>query len=299
MSKNFKSGFIAIIGRPNAGKSTLLNKLVGKKLAIISNKPQTTRNEVIGILTKKEEYQIVFVDTPGVHKPKNNLGEFMMGTVKKSLNNADLVIYMLDSSKPFGKGEEYIISALKGIKVPIILAINKVDLIPKEDILPIISKYNTLLPLESIIPLSALKDDNLDDLKENIIENLKEGPQYYPDDVSSVLSEKELVGEIIREKVLFLTKEEIPHSVAVVVEVIEEEGKLVKVYASIFVERKSQKGILIGKSGSMLKDIGKRSRIELERLWGMKVYLDLLIKVKENWRKRDNDLKYFGFKQDK
>lgn len=296
MKENFKSGFIAIIGRPNAGKSTLINKLIGRKIAIISDKPQTTRNEVIGILTKKDEYQLIFIDTPGIHKPKNNLGEFMMNTVRKSLKNADLIIYMVDSGKAFGKGEEYAIEIFKKIKAPIIIAINKIDLTPKEEILPVINRYKDLIDLQNIVPISALKEDNLEELKKKIIENIDVGPQYYPEEETSVIGEKELVGEIIREKILFLTKEEIPHSVAVVIEMIEEEGRLVKVYGSIFVERKSQKGILIGKSGSMLKKIGQMSRVELEKLWGMKVYLNLLIKVKDNWRKKEQDLKYFGFR---
>jgi len=297
MKENFKSGFIAIIGRPNAGKSTLINKLIGRKIAIISDKPQTTRNEVIGILTKKGEYQLIFIDTPGIHKPKNNLGEFMMNTVRKSLKNADLIMYMVDSGKAFGKGEEYAIEILKKIKAPIILAINKIDLAPKEEILPIINHYKDLIDLQNIVPISALKDDNLEELREKIIENIDIGPQYYPEEeTSATIGEKELVGEIIREKILFLTKEEIPHSVVVVIEMIEEKSRLVKVYGSIFVERKSQKGILIGKSGSMIKKIGQMSRLELEKLWGMKVYLNLLIKVKDNWRKKEQDLKYFGFR---
>ncbi len=299
MNKEFKSGFIAIIGRPNVGKSTLINNLVGRKIAIMSDKPQTTRNEVIGILTKKDEYQLIFVDTPGIHKPKNNLGEFMMSTVKKSLRNADLIIYMVDSSKSFGRGEEYVIEILKGLKTPVILAINKIDLAPKEEVLPIIKLYEEQIDVANIIPISALKADNIEELKKKILDNIKPGPQYYPEEATSSVEEKDLVSEIIREKILFLTKEEVPHSVAVSVELIEEEGNMVKVYASIFVERKSQKGILIGKQGSMLKKIGKMSRVELEKLWGMKVYLDLLIKVKENWRKRDSDLKNFGFRQEK
>ncbi|MCI0502820.1 MAG: GTPase Era [Fusobacteria bacterium] len=299
MNKQFKSGFIAIIGRPNVGKSTLINNLVGRKIAIMSDKPQTTRNEVIGILTKKDEYQLIFVDTPGIHKPKNNLGEFMMSTVKKSLRNADLIIYMVDSSKSFGRGEEYVIEILKGLKTPVILAINKIDLAPKEEVLPIIKLYEEQIDVANIIPISALKADNIEELKKKILDNIKPGPQYYPEEATSSVEEKDLVSEIIREKILFLTKEEVPHSVAVSVELIEEEGNMVKVYASIFVERKSQKGILIGKQGSMLKKIGKMSRVELEKLWGMKVYLDLLIKVKENWRKRDSDLKNFGFRQEK
>lgn len=299
MNKEFKSGFIAIIGRPNVGKSTLINNLVGRKIAIMSDKPQTTRNEVIGILTKKDEYQLIFVDTPGIHKPKNNLGEFMMSTVKKSLRNADLIIYMVDSSKSFGRGEEYVIEILKGLKTPVILAINKIDLAPKEEVLPIIKLYEEQIDVANIIPISALKADNIEELKKKILDNIKPGPQYYPEEATSSVEEKDLVSEIIREKILFLTKEEVPHSVAVSIELIEEEGNMVKVYASIFVERKSQKGILIGKQGSMLKKIGKMSRVELEKLWGMKVYLDLLIKVKENWRKRDSDLKNFGFRQEK
>ena len=206
---------------------------------------------------------------------------------------------MVDSSKSFGRGEEYVIEILKGLKTPVILAINKIDLAPKEEVLPIIKLYEEQIDVANIIPISALKADNIEELKKKILDNIKPGPQYYPEEATSSVEEKDLVSEIIREKILFLTKEEVPHSVAVSVELIEEEGNMVKVYASIFVERKSQKGILIGKQGSMLKKIGKMSRVELEKLWGMKVYLDLLIKVKENWRKRDSDLKNFGFRQEK
>lgn len=298
--EEFKSGFVAIIGRPNVGKSTLLNSLIGKKIAIMSDKPQTTRNEIIGILTKKD-VQMVFIDTPGVHKPKNNLGEFMMDAVKKNLKNVDVILYLVDGTQSIGKGEEYIIELLKTVKAPVILGINKIDLSPKEQILPIIEAYKDLYHFKNIIPISALKKENFQELEDRILENLKPGPQYYPSEDTSNVSETVLVSEIIREKVLMLTEEEVPHSVAVVIELIEEEesGNLVKVFASIFVERKSQKGILIGKQGSMLKRIGKMSRVELERMWGMKVYLNILIKVKEGWRKRDMDLRNFGYRREK
>lgn len=294
----FRSGFVAIIGRPNVGKSTLLNALIGKKIAIMSDKPQTTRNEVMGILTQ-EDYQMVFIDTPGVHKPKNSLGEFMMDAVRKNLKHVDVVLYMVDAGKAYGKGEEYIISLLKEIRIPVILVINKIDCGAKEEILPVIEEYSGLLEARHIVPISALKKENLDELLSKILENLKPGPMYFPAEETSNVSEPVLVSELIREKVLLLTEEEVPHSVAVVIDLIEEEGDLVNVYASIYVERKSQKGILIGKGGSMLKRIGRMARIELEKIWGMKVYLNIQIKVREGWRRKETDIRSFGYRRER
>lgn len=296
--EELKSGFVAIIGRPNVGKSTLLNNLIGKKIAIMSDKPQTTRNEIIGILTEKE-YQMVFIDTPGVHKPKNSLGEFMMDAVRKNLRNVDVILYLVDGGLEIGKGEEYIIEMLHQVKIPVILVINKIDMRAKEEVLPMMEAYSRLYPFANIIPISALKHENFQELKDKVLDHLKTGPQYYPAEDTSNVSEGVLVSEIIREKILILTEEEVPHSVAVVIDQINEEGSMVNVYASIYVERKSQKGILIGKQGSMLKRIGRMSRIELERLWGMKVYLNLMIKVKEGWRKKDVDIRNFGYRRDK
>lgn len=298
MMEELKSGFVAIIGRPNVGKSTLLNNLIGKKIAIMSDKPQTTRNEIIGILTEKE-YQMVFIDTPGVHKPKNSLGEFMMDAVRKNLRNVDVILYLVDGGLEIGKGEEYIIEMLHQVKIPVILVINKIDMRAKEEVLPMMEAYSRLYPFANIIPISALKQENFQELKDKVLDHLKTGPQYYPAEDTSNVSEGVLVSEIIREKILILTEEEVPHSVAVVIDQISEEGSMVNVYASIYVERKSQKGILIGKQGSMLKRIGRMSRIELERLWGMKVYLNLMIKVKEGWRKKDVDIRNFGYRRDK
>lgn len=296
--EKFKSGFISIIGRPNVGKSTLLNTLIGKKIAIMSDKPQTTRNEVLGILTK-DDYQLVFIDTPGIHKPKTNLGEYMMDMVKKNLRNIDLILYIVDSSKEIGRGEEYIIEMLSKTKTPIILVINKIDLDNKESVLPIIEKYNELIKVENIIPISALKNQNLDELLTKILDNIEEGPMYFPADETSNVSEAFLVSEIIREKILRLTEEEVPHSSAVLIDQIEEDGDLINVYASIYVERKSQKGIMIGKGASMLKKIGRLSRIELEKMWGMKVYLNIQVKVKDSWRKKDFDMRNFGYKRER
>ena len=296
---SLRSGFVAIIGRPNVGKSTLLNHLIGKKVAIMSDKPQTTRNEVLGILNRPDR-QLIFIDTPGVHKPKNSLGDFMMDTVRKSLRNVDVILYLVDGTQDFGRGEEYILELLQGVKAPVILGINKIDLRPKEEILPVIAAYRERYSFAHIIPISALKEENFPELEARIMEYLPEGPLYYPGDTTSNVREEELVSEIIREKVLFLTEEEVPHSVAVVTDLIEEEeeGNLIRVYASIYVERKSQKGILIGRQGSMLKRIGRMARVELERMWGMKVYLDLLIKVREGWRKKETDLRNFGFRRE-
>lgn len=279
--KNFKSGFIGIIGRPNVGKSTLLNTILKKKIAIISSKPQTTRSQITGIYTT-EDFQIVFLDTPGIHKPKNALGKHMVNISLNTLHNVDCILYVVGCDMSIGAGESYIISKLKKIKCQVILIINKSDLLPKEELLPIIDAYQKIFPFEAIIPISALKSENIDSLMEVIENLLPDGPMYYPSGIITNQPEKQIISEIIREKILFFTEEEVPHSVAVEIDYIKEDGNLVNVYGSIYVEKKSQKGILIGKNGKMLKKIGRQSRIELEKMWGMKVYINLRIKVKEH-----------------
>ena len=296
MDKNFKSGFIGIIGRPNVGKSTLFNTILGKKIAIMSSKPQTTRNQITGVHTT-EDYQMVFLDTPGIHKPKNALGEYMVNTALNTLYNVDFILYIVSCDMPMGTGEAYVISQLEKATCPVILLINKSDLLPKEELLPIIDAYQKAFPFKAIIPISALKSENIDSLME-IMENLlPDGAMYYPEETITNQPEKQIVSEIVREKILFYTEEEVPHSVAVVTDYIEEDGNLVNVYGSIYVERKSQKGILIGKGGKMLQKIGKQSRVELEKMWGMKVYLDLRVKVKEQWRRKDIHLRNFGYEE--
>lgn len=297
--KTFKSGFVGIVGRPNVGKSTLLNSILGKKVAIMSPKPQTTRNEIKGIYTKKDQCQIVFLDTPGIHKPQNELGEYMVSTALKTFKQVDVILYVVAADMTFGKGEAFVLDALKEVKVPVFLVINKIDLNAKEAILPVIEEYSHKFNFKGIIPISALKKDNVDGLMEIVENELKEGPAYYPLDETSNQPEKQIISELVREKILYLTEEEVPHSVAITVDHLEEEGNIVRVFASVYVERKSQKGIIIGKQGQMLSKIGRLARKDLERMWGMKVFLHLQVKVKENWRRKDLHLRNFGYEKDK
>ncbi len=295
MSDEQKSGFAAIIGRPNVGKSTLLNQVLGQKIAIISDKPQTTRNRITGVYTE-DRGQIVFLDTPGVHKPKHKLGEYMVQTALNSLRDVDVVLYVVDATAKFGPGEEFLIEQLAGIDTPVILVINKIDQLEKTALLPLIGTYSSHRAFDAVVPLSALKGDNTNVLLNEIFDRLPAGPQYYPDDMITDQPERLIVGEIIREKVLMLTREEIPHSLAVVVEQMKErDGGLLYVGATIFVERKSQKGIVIGREGAMLKKAGAMARRELESIFGTKVYLELWVKVKEDWRRRENVIRDFGF----
>ena len=294
VNKNFKSGFISIIGRPNVGKSTLLNTILEKKIAIVSSKPQTTRNQIIGVHTT-EDYQMVFLDTPGIHKPKNILGEYMVNIALNTLHNVDIILYVVSCDILMGKGEVYVMSQLKKTTCPIILLINKSDLFPKEELLPIIDAYQKVFSFKTIIPISALKKENIDPLMKIIESLLPDSLMYYPKEIITNQSEKQIISEIVREKILFCTKEEVPHSVAVVTDYIKEDGNLINIYSSIYVERKSQKGILIGKGGKMLQKIGKQSRVELEKILCIKVYLDLRVKVKDQWRCKEIYLRNFGY----
>lgn len=297
MSKHaFKSGFISIVGRPNVGKSTLLNQLLGQKVAIMSNKPQTTRNKIQGILTR-ESFQAVFIDTPGIHKPKHRLGEFMNKQATSTLGEVDAVLFLVEADQEPGGGDEYIAQMLAGVKTPIILVINKEDLITKDQLLVRIGQYKDLLDVAAIIPISALKGENLDVLVNEIVKMLPEGPMYFPSDQVTDHPERFIIAELIREKVLELTREEVPHSIAVVIEQIKERDNTDTLFVSaiIYVERSSQKGILIGKQGQLMKEIGKRARNDIERLLGSKIYLDLWIKVKKDWRNQAVDLRNFGF----
>ena len=294
-NKQHKSGFIAVIGRPNVGKSTLINSLIGQKIAIMSDKPQTTRNRILCVLTQPDA-QIVFLDTPGIHKPKHKLGEYMVHAAENTLKEVDAIFFVVDATEKMGPGEYYILERLQATNKPVILVVNKLDLIDKESVLPIISHYTEKYPFEGVVPISAKEKTNLTNLLEEVKKYLPEGPQYYPDDMITDQPERLIVAELVREKVLQLTREEIPHAVAVDVdEMTTRANDDVYIRATIYVERDSQKGIVIGSRGSLLKDIGAMARRDIEALLGSKVYLDLWVKVKKDWRNRDNVLKGFGF----
>lgn len=283
------------MGRPNVGKSTLLNQFIGHKIAIVSDKPQTTRNRILGILTT-EDAQVVFIDTPGIHKPRHKLGAVMTRVAQETLEEVDLGIYVVDASVPPGSGEEYILKQLQGTSTPVILALNKIDLIKKQELLPLIDWFSQRFEFRAIIPVSALTGENLDGLKEAIAGDLTEGPFFYPAEMVTDQPEIFVASEIIREKILQLTREEIPHAVAVVIENMQErENGLLDLNAVIYVERDSQKGIIIGSGGKMLKEIGKRARQELEAIFGNKIYLQLWVKVKKSWRDDETALRSFGY----
>lgn len=296
--KTYKSGFITIIGRPNVGKSTFLNKVIGQKIAIMSDKAQTTRNKIQGVLTT-EEAQMIFIDTPGIHKPKHRLGQFMIKVATNTLNEVDLILFMVNASEGFGRGEEFILEKLQGIQTKVFLVINKIDLVHPDDLITIIDRYKDKFPFSEIVPISALEGNNVDHLLHTIQKHLPEGPQYYPSDQVTDHPERFIIAELIREKVLQLTREEIPHSVAVIIEKIEtRENGTVHIMAAIIVERDSQKGIIIGKQGSMLKEVGKRARTDIENLLGSKVFLELWVKVQKDWRNKASLLKEFGYRED-
>ncbi|MCC5895850.1 MAG: GTPase Era [Alkalibacterium sp.] len=302
MSQNnevkYKSGFVSLVGRPNVGKSTLLNRLVGQKVAIMSDKAQTTRNKIQGILTTDTE-QIVFIDTPGIHKPKHRLGDFMVQTALSTFNEVDVVLFLVNVTEKRGPGDDFIIDKLQHVKSPVFLVLNKIDQVHPDELLPIIEDYNKQLDFAEIVPISAIDGNNVEHLQETISKYISEGPQYYPEDQISDHPEYFIVSELIREKVLERTREEIPHSVAVVVESMKrEENEKVMVNATIIVERKSQKGIIIGKQGKMLKDIGMNARKDIERLLGDKIYLDLWVKVQSDWRDKQSNLNDFGYNKD-
>lgn len=282
----FRSGFVTLIGRPNAGKSTLTNQLVGEKVAIISDKPQTTRNTIRGIYTD-EKMQVVLLDTPGVHKPKFKLGERMMNSVNEALAGCDIILYLVDATEEFGSGEEYILSMLRkdAAKTPVFLILNKIDLLKKEQLLPLIASYADKYAFAEIVPLSAASGENTSSLLEAIYKLLPEGPCYYPPDTVSDLPENMLIAELIREQALRLTTDEVPHSIAVTVSELEErENGLLYVGANIYVERDSQKGIIIGRHGAMLKKIGSAARWEIEKIFGCRVYLEIKVRAKKDWR---------------
>ncbi|WP_432363997.1 GTPase Era [Sporosarcina sp. UB5] len=295
----FKSGFISIIGRPNVGKSTFLNRVVGQKIAIMSDKPQTTRNKVQGVVTT-DNSQLVFIDTPGIHKPKHKLGDFMVKSARNTLKEVDVIMFMVNANEPIGGGDRFIIDILQNTETPVFLVINKIDLVHPDDLLTTITSYTKEYDFAEIVPLSALNGNNVERLMETLTNYLPEGPKYYPDDQVTDHPERFIISEFIREKVLHLTREEIPHSVAVVIEKIErdESRGLVDVAATIIVDRDSQKGIVIGKKGALLKEIGTKARHDIEMLLGSKVFLELWVKVQKDWRNKPGQLREFGFRED-
>lgn len=295
---NFKSGYVSVVGRPNVGKSTLLNAIIGEKISAISSKPQTTRQNITFIHTD-DDSQIIFLDTPGIQRPKNKLGEFMLTESKESIDEADVITYIVDTSKKIGKAERSIIDILKEYrgKLPIILLINKVDTIKKDELLEIISMYADEGIFNEIIPISAMKNDGVDIYIETLKKYLKPGPMYYPEDMITDKNERFIVAEIIREKGLRYLNEEVPHGLAISIEKFKkrEDKNIYDIEANIYVERDSHKGILIGKGGSMLKRIGTEAREDAERLLDAKVNLQIWVKVEKNWRERDNLVKRFGY----
>ncbi|RUL57040.1 MULTISPECIES: GTPase Era [Lysinibacillus] len=297
---SFKSGFISIIGRPNVGKSTFLNRVIGQKIAIMSDKPQTTRNKIQGVLTR-DQSQLIFIDTPGIHKPKHKLGEFMIKVSKNTLKEVDIIMFMVNAEQAIGKGDEFILELLEGTKTPVFLVINKIDQIHPDELIGIIESYKSKFPFAEIVPISALQGNNVDSLLQTIENYLPAGPQYYPADQVTDHPERFIISEMIREKVLHLTREEIPHSIAVVIDKIkrdEENENKIRVQATIMVERDSQKGIVIGKRGALLKEVGIQARKDIEMLLGSKIYLELWVKVQKDWRNKSAHLRDFGYRED-
>lgn len=294
----YKSGFVTIIGRPNVGKSTLTNDILGEKIAIMSDKPQTTRNKIHAIYNT-DDAQIIFIDTPGIHKPKNKLGEYMVSSATDTLNEVDVVVYMVDESKEIGPGDKYILESLRGVKTPVILAINKIDLLSPDEYKSLFDQYSEYEFLNFVMGISASEKMNVDALLKKITDLLPEGPMLYPDDMITDQPERVIVSEIIREKILHYIDDEIPHGVAVEIERMKKRnGKdMIDISATIVCERKSHKGIIIGKGGRKLKGIGKSSREDIERLLGSRVFLELFVKVREGWRDDDNMLKGFGYRK--
>jgi GTP-binding protein Era len=291
----FKSGFIGIIGRPNVGKSTLFNAIVGEKISIIADKPQTTRNKITGIKNFADA-QLVFLDTPGIHKAKTPLNRAMVQTAQDTLKDADILLMLVEANSHVHPQDIFLIETLAEVKVPVFLIINKIDLVEKNLLLPLIDKFRTLYSFQEIFPVSAAKGFGLEDLLKSIKENLHEGPQYFAEDAFTDASERFIASEFIREKIMHLTKQEIPYTTAVEVEAFkeDEEKNLIRISASIIVEKESQKAIMIGKKGAMLKNIGTQARMEMEKLFGAKVFLELFVRVKKDWTSSDKMLRELG-----
>ena len=296
---NTKSGFVALVGRPNVGKSTLMNKLIGQKIAITSNKPQTTRNRIQTVYTD-ERGQVIFLDTPGIHKAKNKLGEYMVSVAEKTLADVDVVLWLVEPTNFIGAGEKHIVTQLKNCKKPVILVINKVDTVKKEEILGFIANYQKEMEFAEIVPVSALKGTNTDDLLDTIFKYLTYGPMYYDEDTVTDQPMRQIVAELIREKALRCLSEEIPHGIAVTIEKMKErpDGSMWDIEATIICERDSHKGIIIGKGGAMLKKIGSAARFEIERMLESQANLKLWVKVRKEWRDSELLMKNYGYKED-
>ena len=300
MNEGFKSGFVTIIGRPNVGKSTLMNHLIGQKIAITSNKPQTTRNRIQTVYTDMERGQIIFLDTPGIHQAKNKLGEYMVNVAEKTLSEVDLILYLVEPNTFVGTGEQHIIKQLEKTKTPVILIINKADTLDQEKMFQAIDTYRKLYDFAEIIPTSALRGNNLDDVIDSIFKYLPYGPQFYDEDTITDQPERAICAEIIREKALHALKDEIPHGIAVAIDQMKDRpnGKIIDIDATIVCEKDSHKGIIIGKQGAMLKKIGTNARYEMERLLDANVNLKLWVKVKKDWRDSDFLIKNFGYREE-
>lgn len=294
--KKFHSGFVSLIGRPNVGKSTLMNCLIGEKIAITSHKPQTTRNKITSILTQ-EDFQCVFLDTPGMHKPKSKLGEYMQRAAENTFNEVDLVLLLIEPTTEIQAMDQYVLERIKNVKTPVVLVINKIDTVEREVLLEVIAAYSKLHDFAEVVPISAMKNRNTEELLAVIRKYLPEGPQYFPADMVTDQPERQIAAEIIREKALYLLQDEVPHGIAVEINSMKKraEQDLVDVQATIYCERDSHKGIIIGKKGAMLKKIGSTARYDMQRLLGSPIYLELWVKVKKDWRDSDFLLKNFGY----
>ncbi|MBQ1393160.1 MAG: GTPase Era [Lachnospiraceae bacterium] len=297
MKNKFKSGFVTLIGRPNVGKSTLMNQIIGQKIAITSSKPQTTRNRIQTVFTD-ERGQIIFLDTPGIHKAKNKLGEYMVNVAERTLKEVDVVLWLVEPTTFIGAGERHIAEQLKKVNTPVILAINKIDTVKKEELLAVIAAYSQIHDFKEIVPVSALNGENAQHLVDTLFSYLQEGPQFYDEDTITDQPERQIVAELIREKALRLLSDEIPHGIAVSIERMKERknGKIMDIEATIICERDSHKGIIIGKKGAMLKKIGSKARVEIESLLDIQVNLQLWVKVKKDWRDSDFLLKNYGYR---
>lgn len=300
MNEKFKSGFVTIIGRPNVGKSTLMNKLIGQKIAITSNKPQTTRNRIQTVYTDMEKGQIIFLDTPGIHKAKNKLGEYMVNVAEKTLNEVDVILWLVEPTNYIGAGEQHIVEQLKKTDTPVILIINKIDTVDKDKVFEFIDTYRKVYDFAEIIPTSALRGQNTNDIIDSIFKYLTYGPMFYDEDTITDQPERAICAEIIREKALHALNDEIPHGIAVAIDQMKFRGggQMVDIDATIVCERDSHKGIIIGKQGAMLKKIGSNARYEMERLLDAKVNLKLWVKVKKDWRDSDFLIKNFGYREE-
>ena len=294
--KGFKSGFVAVVGRPNVGKSTLINALIDDKIVIVSDKAQTTRNRIVCVYTD-EKKQIVFMDTPGIHKPKHKLGEFMVDQAVDSLREVEAVLFVVAANEKRGPGDNFVIEQLRKVNVPVFLIVNKIDTMEKQDLLESIVSYENSYPFEAVVPISAKEKDNIEEVVNLLEKHLPEGPKYFPDDMITDQPERLIISDIVREKILLQTHDEIPHAIAVDVDEMKtREDGTTYVRATIYVERDSQKGIIIGKQGAMLKTIGRQARGDVERLLATKVFLDLWVKVKKDWRNKSGMLSELGYR---